>query len=175
MKHLKKVSLSKQIPDDLKVAILNDSEKRRLFQQNPSPQQSGSLLARLWTVIELWPDKQRRDAIKVIQALESAPSFGMNDNFEMIYNGDVIGGTNILQLIKSRVRPPASGRALIPRQDLFEHILSTAPLEAPRPTAIRKQRYDKPTAKKVQRRYSISPKKTRRQTNTTLRTNRWPP
>ena len=173
MKHLKKVSLSKQIPDDLKVAILNDSEKRRLFQQKPNPRQSGSLLTRLWTVIEHWPNKQRRDAIKVIQALESAPSFGMNENFEMVYNGDVIGGTNILQLIKSRVRPPASGRTLIPRQDLFEHILTTAPLEVPRPTAAKKQRYDKPATRKVQKLFSISPRKTRRQATTPIRDKRW--
>ena len=115
MKHLKKVSLAGRVPDDVKVSILNDREKRRLFQRELKPRQTGSLLTRLWTRIEHWPTKQRKDALKVIQALESSPSFEMNENFEMVYNGDVMGGTNILQLIKARVRPPDSGRTLLPR------------------------------------------------------------
>ena len=178
MKHLKKVSLNKQVPDDVKVAIINDSEKRRLFHRNLQPKQSGSLLSRLWNTIEHWPDKQRRDAIKVIRALESSPSFGMNDNFELVYNGDVMGGTNILQLIKSRVRPPSSGRQLLPWGDLFDHILSTAPLEVPRPTPVKTlspvkklSKYGKvPRGKKIQNRFSSSPRRTRGQA---IQENRW--
>ena len=161
MKHLKKVSLARRVPDDVKVSILNDREKRRLFQRELKPRQTGSLLTRLWTRIEHWPTKQRKDALKVIQALESSPSFEMNENFEMVYNGDVMGGTNILQLIKARVRPPDSGRTLLPRQDLFEHVLATAPLEVPRPSVVRKVgRYAKASSSKGGNPFfSTSPKK----------------
>ena len=38
MKHLKKISLANQVPDDVKVTILNDDEKRRLFQQHINKQ-----------------------------------------------------------------------------------------------------------------------------------------
>lgn len=173
MKLLKKISLANQIPDDVKVAILNDSEKRRLFQKNTSSKTfpSGGLVNRLWLGLEHMTKFQRQKAIKVIEVLESSPSFNVNEKLEVVYNGDVVGGTNILQLIKARVTPSQGGRVLLPGQELFDHILSTAPLanEAPKIKATPKRK----AQKRFQNFSPLSPRKTRKARKEVFKESQW--
>ena len=144
------------MPDDVKVAILNDDEKRRLFQQhiNREPQISEPLVNRLWPEIQRMTKQGRQNAVKIIEILESSPSFEVSTNLELIYNGETQGGTNILQSIKARATP-RPGRALLPGQDLFDYILSTAPLS----NEITKIKVDPKKVKK--RTLPFSPRKTR--------------
>ena len=90
MKHLKKISLANQVPDDVKVAILNDDEKRRLFQQhiNRESQISEPLVNRLWPEIQRMTKQGRQNAVKIIEILESSPSFEVSPNLELLYNGE---------------------------------------------------------------------------------------
>ena len=158
MKHLKKISLANQVPDDVKVTILNDDEKRRLFQQhiNKQSQISEPLVNRLWQEIQRMTKQGRQNAVKIIEILESSPSFEVSPNLELIYNGETQGGTNILQLIKARATPrTGTGRALLPGQALFDYIISTAPLS----NEITKIKVDPKKVKK--RTLPFSPRKTR--------------
>ena len=137
MKYLKKVSLgkNKKIADDVKVALLNDKVKKQIFMNNiqyesslaGKPQQatSSTLLQRLWSGIEHLPKAKRKEAISMIKKLESSPSVQISDNFELIYNGEIMRGTHILQLIQAELR--TNHRVLVPRQDVFEHALLTSP------------------------------------------------
>ena len=98
----------------------------------------------------------RQNAVKIIENLESSPSFEVSPNLELIYNGETQGGTNILQLIKARVTPrTGTGRALLPGQALFDYIISTAPLS----NEITKIKVDPKKVKK--RTLPFSPRKTR--------------
>ena len=158
MKHLKKISLANQVSDNVKVAILNDDEKRRLFQQhiNKQSQISEPLVNRLWQEIQRMTKQGRQNAVKIIEILESSPSFEVSPNLELIYNGETQGGTNILQLIKARGTPrTGTGRALLPGQALFDYIISTAPLS----NEITKIKVDPKKVKK--RTLPFSPRKTR--------------
>ena len=137
MKYLKKVSLAsqKKTPDDVKVTLLNEEMKKQLFLNNleyessiagkPKPPQSNSLLHRLWSGIEHLSKTKRQEAISMIKKLESSPSVQINDNYELVYNGELQRGTHILQLIRGELN--TNQRALIPGQDVFEHILLTSP------------------------------------------------
>ena len=156
MKHLKKISLANQVSDNVKVAILNDDEKRRLFQQhiNKQSQISEPLVNRLWQEIQRMTKQGRQNAVKIIEILESSPSFEVSPNLELIYNGETQGGTNILQLIKARATP-RTGTALLLRQALFDYIISTAPLS----NEITKIKVDPKKVKK--RTLPFSPRKTR--------------
>ena len=130
MKCLKKVSLAKRtpIPADVQVALLNDRVKKQLFQRSSTETKPPRkpLLDRLWPGIEHYPKVKRQEAIKIVKKLDASPSLQINDSLEMIYNGDVIRGTNILQLIRCELYP-AKERVLLPGQDLFYHALITSP------------------------------------------------
>ena len=139
MKYLKKVSLSKGqgVPDDVKVALINDEVKTELLRKKIDYENAAarnrkilkpeSLLQRLWPAIEHYTKSQRQEAIKMIKKLDATPTVQINDNLEIVYNGDVIRGTNIVQLIRSEVNTQDGGRVLLPGQDLFNHVLLTAP------------------------------------------------
>ena len=137
MKRVKKVSLSKKsiVPADIQVSRLNDEVKKHLFQKNvilsgTQPQQK-PLLTRLWPGIEHYPKAKRQEAIKIIKKLEGVPTLQINDNLEMVYNGEVARGTSILQLIRSELYPPRNNeRVLLPGQDLFYHALLTSPVSS---------------------------------------------
>ena len=148
MKYLKKVSLgkNKKIADDVKVALLNDKVKKQIFMNNiqyeaslagkPHQATSSTLLQRLWSGIEHLPKAKRKEAISMIKKLESSPSVQISDNFELIYNGEIMRGTHILQLIQAELR--TNQRVLVPGQDVFEHALLTSPAStcAPDPDLI---------------------------------------
>ena len=135
MKFLKKVSIGNDIPDDVQVALLNDKVKKRIFKNNieyeaslagkPMQAASSTLLQRLWAGIEHLPQAKRKEAISMIKKLESSPSVQISDNFELIYNGEIMRGTHILQLIHAELR--TNQRKLVPGQDVFEHALLTSP------------------------------------------------
>ena len=135
MKFLKKVSIGNDIPDDVQVALLNDKVKKRIFKNNiayeaslagkPMQAASSTLLQRLWAGIEHLPQAKRKEAISMIKKLESSPSVQISDNFELIYNGEIMRGTHILQLIHAELR--TNQRELVPGQDVFEHALLTSP------------------------------------------------
>ena len=153
MKCLKKVSLAKRaaIPADVQVALLNDRVKKQLFQksstENGPPRKP--LLGRLWPDIEHYPKAKRQEAIKIVKRLDASPSLQINDSLEMIYKGDVIRGTNILQLIRCELYP-ARERVLLPGQDLFYHALITSPAPSRQvdfvsPEPVSKKRKKSPT------------------------------
>ena len=135
MKFLKKVSIGNDIPDDVQVALLNDRVKKSIFKNNieyeaslagkPMQAASSTLLQRLWPGIEHLPQAKRKEAISMIKKLESSPSVQISDNFELIYNGEIMRGTHILQLIHAELR--TNQRELVPGQDVFEHALLTSP------------------------------------------------
>ena len=139
MKHLKKISLAKRndLPDDVKVSLLNDQVKKHLFHSNkeyeellagkPAQTKPQNLLNRLWSGIEHYPDTKRQEAIKIIKKLDDSPSLQINDHLELVYNGDTLRGTNILQLIRAEVAANQGQRSLLPGQDLFYHTLLTTP------------------------------------------------
>ena len=139
MRYLKKIQLGKKsaVADDVKVTLMNEKVKTGLLQKkidyenamvNHKRLEPTSLLERLWPTIEHYTKTRRQQAVKLIKKLDATPSLSINDNLEMIYNGDVIRGTNIVQLIRSEVTPRGEGgRILLPGQDLFEHVLVTAP------------------------------------------------
>ena len=153
MKCLKKVSLAqKNVADDVKVVLLNDQVKKQLFQKNVGNDNATPakkpLLHRLWPGIEHYPKSKRQEAIRMIKKLEALPTFQINDNLEMVYNGDVARGTNILQLIRCELFPAvADERVLLPGQDLFYYALSTSParrserdIVTPAPSSSAKQK-----------------------------------
>lgn len=137
MKYLKKVSLAgkKKLPDDVKVALLNDKVKKHIFMNNieyeselagkPLHIKPSSLLNRLWSGIEHLPKTKRQEAITIVRKLQSSPAVQVNENFELIYNGETLRGTNILQLIRAELN--TNQRSLVPGQDVFEHVLLTSP------------------------------------------------
>ena len=137
MKYLKKVSLAgkKKLPDDVKVALLNDKVKKQIFMNNieyesalagkPLHIKPSSLLNRLWSGIEHLPKTKRQEAITIVRKLQSSPAVQVNENFELIYNGETLRGTNILQLIRAELN--TYQRSLVPGQDVFEHVLLTSP------------------------------------------------
>ena len=135
MKFLKKVSIGETLPDDVRVTLLNDKVKKHIFKNNieyesslagkPMQAASSTLLQRLWPGIEHLPQAKRKEAISMIQKLESSPSVQISDNFELIYNGEIMRGTHILQLIQAELR--TNQRVLVPGQDVFEHALLTSP------------------------------------------------
>ena len=135
MKFLKKVSIGETLPDDVRVTLLNDKVKKHIFKNNieyesslagkPMQAASSTLLQRLWPGIEHLPQAKRKEAISMIQKLESSPSVQISDNFELIYNGEIMRGTHILQLIHAELR--TNQRELVPGQDVFEHALLTSP------------------------------------------------
>ena len=134
MKCLKKVSLAKRLPDDVQVSLLNDKVKKKLFEKTVGATAAVEpLLNRLWPAIEHFPKVKRQEAIKMIRKLDALPTLRINDNLEMVYNGDVAGGTNILQLIRCELFPPRDERVLLPGQDLFYHALLTSPLSTRKP------------------------------------------
>ena len=134
MKFLKKVSIGETLPDDVRVTLLNDKVKKHIFKNNieyesslagkPMQAASSTLLQRLWPGIEHLPQAKRKEAISMIQKLESSPSVQISDNFELIYNGEIMRGTHILQLIQAELR--TNQRVLVPGQDVFEHALLTS-------------------------------------------------
>ena len=136
MKRLKKVSLAKgsKVPADIQVSLLNDKVKKQLFQKNTNltgTQQQKPLLTRLWPGVEHYPKVKRQEAIKIIKKLDGAPTLQINDNLEMVYNGEVARGTNILQLIRCELYPSRNNeRVLLPGQDLFYHALLTSPVSS---------------------------------------------
>ena len=131
MKCLKKVSLAKRLPDDVRVSLLNDKVKKKLFEKTVGTAAAVEpLLNRLWPAIEHFPKFKRQEAIKMIRKLDALPTLRINDNLEMVYNGDVAGGTNILQLIRCELFPSRDERVLLPGQDLFYHALLTSPLSS---------------------------------------------
>ena len=135
MKFLKKVSIGETLPDDVRVTLLNDKVKKHIFKNNieyesslagkPMQAASSTLLQRLWPGIEHLPQAKRKEAISMIKKLESSPSVQISDNFELIYNGEIMRGTHILQLIQAELR--TNQRVLVPGQDVFEHALLTSP------------------------------------------------
>ena len=135
MKFLKKVSIGETLPDDVRVTLLDDKVKKHIFKNNieyesslagkPMQAASSTLLQRLWPGIEHLPQAKRKEAISMIQKLESSPSVQISDNFELIYNGEIMRGTHILQLIQAELR--TNQRVLVPGQDVFEHALLTSP------------------------------------------------
>ena len=135
MKFLKKVSIGETLPDDVRVTLLNDKVKKHIFKNNieyesslagkPMQAASSTLLQRLWPGIEHLPQAKRKEAISMIKKLESSPSVQISDNFELIYNGEILRGTHILQLIQAELR--TNQRVLVPGQDVFEHALLTSP------------------------------------------------
>ncbi len=152
MKCLKKVSLAKTIPADVQVALLNDQVKKQLFQKSVTEtgRPRKPLLDRLWPGIEHYPKAKRQEAIKIVKKLDASPSLQINDSLEMIYNGDVIRGTNILQLIRCELYP-ANERVLLPGQDLFYHTLITSPASSRQvdfvsPEPVPKKRKKPPTS-----------------------------
>lgn len=137
MKILKKISLGRRstIPDDVEVALLNDRVKKKLLQKKinnanaiSENKKTPSLLERLWPSIEHFTQAKRQEAIKIITKLEAFPTLEINENLELVYNGDPVRGTNIVQLIRSEVDTrDGDGRTLLPGQDLFYHALLTSP------------------------------------------------
>ena len=129
MKYLKKISIAenKKIPDDVKVTLLNDKVKKQIFMNNiqyeaslaGKPLQTGSitLLQRLWSGIEHLPQAKRKEAISIIKKLEASPSVQISDNFELVYNGETMRGTHILQLIRGELN--TNQRTIIPGHDIF--------------------------------------------------------
>ena len=164
MKCLKKVSLSKKIPADVQVALLNDKVKKQLFQKNTTAtrKEEEPLLNRLWPGIENFSKAKRQKAVKIIKKLDALPTFQINENLEMVYKGDVARGTNILQLIRCELYPPAE-RVLLPGQDLFHHALLTSPL----PSKKAEPGYTSPEAT-PSRRISLSAAKNRKKLKSTL-------
>ena len=81
MKYLKKVSLAgkKKLPDDVKVALLNDKVKKHIFMNNieyeselagkPLHIKPSSLLNRLWSGIEHLPKTKRQEAITIVKII----------------------------------------------------------------------------------------------------------
>ena len=114
MKFLKKVSIGETLPDDVRVTLLNDKVKKHIFKNNieyesslagkPMQAASSTLLQRLWPGIEHLPQAKHKEAISMIQKLESSPPVQISDNFELIYNGEIMRGTHILQLIQAELR-----------------------------------------------------------------------
>ena len=134
MKCLKKVSLAKRLPDDVQVSLLNDQVKKKLFEKTVGAAATVEpLLHRLWPAIEHFPKTKRQEAIKMIKKLDALPTLHINDKLEMVYNGDVAGGTNILQLIRCELFPPRDERVLLPGQDLFYHALLTSHVSSRKP------------------------------------------
>ena len=173
MKHLKKISLAtkKNIPDDVKVAFLNDKVKKKLFRKNIEYEEmiagkvpktkSNSLLARLWAVLEHFPKTKRQKAIKIINQLEASPALQVNENLELVYNGETSRGTNIIQLIRGEVDTNQQ-RTLLPGQDLFYHVLLTSPpssssnsngsyVIAPEPIVSKRRHTPSPSKRKRQK------------------------
>lgn len=167
MKYLKKVSLAgkKKIPDDVKVTLLNENVKKNLFLNNldyeaglvgkPRSTPSTPLLHRLWPGIEHFSKNKRQEAISLIKKLEVSPSVQINDNFELVYNGEVQRGTHILQLIKAELN--TNQRTLVPGQDVFEHVLLTSPASRSFPDSVYVTPEKKPPRKK-RRRSAARPK-----------------
>ena len=163
MKCLKKVSLSKKIPADVQVALLNDKVKKQLFQKNTSAtrKEEEPLLNRLWPGIEQFSKAKRQKAVRIIKKLDALPTFQINENLEMVYKGDVARGTNILQLIRCELYPPAE-RVLLSGQDLFHHALLTSPLSS------KKVEPDSPTLYQTFKHNSLSAGKNRKKLKSTL-------
>ena len=106
---------------------MSNKEYEELLAGRPARIKPENLLNRLWSGIEHYPDTKRQEAIKIIKKLDNSPSLQINDHLELVYNGDTLRGTNILQLIRAEVAANQGQRSLLPGQDLFYHTLLTAP------------------------------------------------
>ena len=83
----------------------------------------------IWGYTQDLTRKQQENVKAIVERYQANPDASFNERKELVYKGDVIGGTNIINLIRQKARGPNKNRILMPGTVTFKRILEEGPKE----------------------------------------------
>ena len=115
MRYLKKISLSKrQKKSPPRKKQIKDSGKGE------------DLMGLIWEFTQDLSRKHQENAKYIVERFQANPNAGFNGNKELVYKNMVLGGSNVINLIRQLARG-SRRRILMPGSSVFRKILDEGP------------------------------------------------